>query len=126
MIRFISALALLAAVAPTDAFLSSVHLPNMRQMSATANEDTDFDAPVLNNPVKASAPKDLDHDILVVNDECYLGKYGQFDECVDFDPMHNVDAQTHAALEMPDFGKLGEDMSSAIKNSPLGKLFNFN
>jgi len=85
MIRFVSVLALLAAVVSTDAFLPSVHRPNMHQiMSSSANEDTDFDAPVLNNPVKASAPKDLDHDILVVDDECYLGKYGQFNECVDF------------------------------------------
>mmetsp|Transcript_1953 Transcript_1953/g.4253 ORF Transcript_1953/g.4253 Transcript_1953/m.4253 type:complete len:128 (-) Transcript_1953:244-627(-) len=127
MIRFVSVLALLAAVVSTDAFLPSVHRPNMHQiMSSSANEDTDFDAPVLNNPVKASAPKDLDHDILVVDDECYLGKYGQFNECVDFDPMHNVDAQTHAALELPDFKKLGDDISSAIKNSPFGKLFNLN
>ena len=48
--------------------------------SAIANEDTDFDAPV----IVAAKPIELDHEIVVVDDECYLGKYGQYDECVDF------------------------------------------
>lgn len=48
---------------------------------ATANEDTDFDAPIPKNPQHAHA---LDHEIVVVDDECYLGKYGQYPDCVDF------------------------------------------
>ena len=53
----------------------------LKRSAATATEDTDFDAPVLNNPVSASGP--LDHDI-VVDDECYMGNDGQLDECADF------------------------------------------
>ena len=34
--------------------------------------------------MKSDAPTVLDHDIEVVDDECYLGKYGQYEECVDF------------------------------------------
>ena len=34
--------------------------------------------------MKTDAPTVLDHEIMVVDDECYLGKYGQYDECVDF------------------------------------------
>jgi len=40
---------------------------------ATANEDTNFDVPIPKNPQHAHA---LDHEIVVVDDECYLGKYG--------------------------------------------------
>ena len=46
-----------------------------------AEEGTDFDAPVPANPAVASGP--LDHEI-VVDDECYMGKEGQLDECADF------------------------------------------
>ena len=55
--------------------------PMLKRSAATATEDTDFDAPVLNNPAFASGP--LDHEI-VVDDECYMGKDGQLDECADF------------------------------------------
>lgn len=45
-----------------------------RAPTATATEETDFDAPVPRNPQSGSTV--LDHDIVVVDDECYLGKYG--------------------------------------------------
>ncbi len=53
---------------------------------ATATEDTDFDAPIRKNP----EPTVLDHDIVVIDDECYLGKYGQYEECVDFGKFCDV------------------------------------
>mmetsp|Transcript_5514 Transcript_5514/g.12034 ORF Transcript_5514/g.12034 Transcript_5514/m.12034 type:complete len:125 (-) Transcript_5514:287-661(-) len=91
------------------------------RLSATADEDTDFDAPVPLNPATASSV--LDHEIVVVDDECYLGKYGQHPDCVDFDPMHNIEAkveiETKAKSEMPDFS----DLFDSFKNS-LSKIFN--
>ncbi len=36
--------------------------------------------------------------------------------------MH-TDVNVKAKSEMPDFGKLGEEITAAFKNSPLGKLF---
>lgn len=44
-------------------------------------DDVDYDSPKPINPSQASGP--LDHEI-VVDDECYMGKDGQLDECVDF------------------------------------------
>lgn len=73
---------LLSGANSTSAFTPS-QLPVFRSIyspSAIANEDTDFDAPV----TVAAKPIELDHEIVVVDDECYLGKYGQYDECVDF------------------------------------------
>ena len=49
--------------------------------SSRGVDDVDYDAPVLRSPSKASGP--LDHEI-VVDDECYMGKDGQLDECADF------------------------------------------
>ena len=75
-------IAILLAAANSTAFTHS-QLPVFRSIyspSAIANEDTDFDAPV----IVAAKPIELDHEIVVVDDECYLGKYGQYDECVDF------------------------------------------
>ena len=74
-------IAIFLAAANSTAFTHS-QLPVFRSNSpsAMANEDTDFDAPV----IVAAKPIELDHEIVVVDDECYLGKYGQYDECVDF------------------------------------------
>ena len=44
-------------------------------------DDVDYDSPKPINPSQASGP--LDHEI-VVDDECYMGKDGQLDECADF------------------------------------------
>ena len=86
MARFLTVLvlALLAATSTTVvAFTppSIITRTSSTRVAATANEDTDFDAPVLKNPQMASV---LDHEPLIVDDECYLGKYGQHSECVDF------------------------------------------
>ena len=73
---------LLSSANSTSAFTPS-QLPVFRSIyspSAIANEDTDFDAPI----TTSAKPIELDHEIVVVDDECYLGKYGQYDECVDF------------------------------------------
>mmetsp|Transcript_1473 Transcript_1473/g.2219 ORF Transcript_1473/g.2219 Transcript_1473/m.2219 type:complete len:128 (+) Transcript_1473:106-489(+) len=115
-------LALLAASSTTTitAFSPPAALPATTRLSATANEDTDFDAPIPKNPQHAHA---LDHDIVVVDDECYLGKYGQYPDCVDFDPMHNVEINAKAESEMPDFSNLGEEIMAIFKKSPFGKLF---
>lgn len=88
MVRIASAIALLAITSQTAAFVPATQRPIAHQLLATANDDTDFDAPVLKNPVMASSPMELDHEILIVDDECYLGKYGQHPECVDFGKIH--------------------------------------
>ena len=71
---------LLFAAPVVTAFTPSTNLRIWRLAAAPEYSD-DFDAPVLANPQTASP---LDHEINVEGDECYLGKYGQHDECVDF------------------------------------------
>mmetsp|Transcript_6144 Transcript_6144/g.10983 ORF Transcript_6144/g.10983 Transcript_6144/m.10983 type:complete len:124 (+) Transcript_6144:165-536(+) len=112
--------ALLTAASGATAFSPHPSIFRHTHFHATANEDTDFDAPVPKYPQNGAAV--LDHEIVVIDDECYLGKYGQYAECVDFDPIH-MDANTQAKHEMPNFSSLGEEIAAAFKNSPLGKLF---
>ena len=103
MARFsTTALALLAAATPaalafcTTGSKSSI-ITNLK-MSANAQDQPrtapswtkatsyaldDFDAPTPYNPQSASG--ELTHDP-VVDDECYMGANGDFDDCVDFDP----------------------------------------
>eukprot|EP01083_Nonionella_stella_P225665 802039_1 len=128
MARFLTVLilTLLAATSTTVVAFTppSINTRTSTRVAATANEDTDFDAPVLKNPQMASV---LDHEPLIVDDECYLGKYGQHSECVDFDPIHESKAKqeinAEAASEMPSFTRLGVEISYHFKNSRLGKLF---
>ena len=81
MTRFGNTLVLLVTtVATSTAFIPTI-LPHHTRLSAVINEDeVDYDAPI----TKAAKPLPLDHDIIVADDECYLGKYGQYEECVDF------------------------------------------
>ena len=84
MARFGTVVVFIAAASTATAFSHrhpATHSRPAVRLSATANEDTDFDAPVLKNP---ASPTALDHEIVVVDDECYLGKYGQYPDCVDF------------------------------------------
>ena len=90
MVRFHpTAASLLAAVAfssSTEAFSPTIdnsrHTSNSILAVGIADED-DFDAPSLANPVMSGKVGKLDHDP-IVDDECYLGKDNQFDDCVDF------------------------------------------
>ena len=78
MVRFTTVLLFFAPAA-------KAFTPNLQQrtwsLAAAPEYSDDFDAPILANPKTAS---ELDHEINVEGDECYLGKYGQYDECVDF------------------------------------------
>ena len=65
--------------------------------SKSFNTDDDFDAPTLYNPQSASG--ELDHDP-VVDDECYMGANGDFDDCVDFDPPKQANLWTNV-LDTP-------------------------
>ena len=80
MTHFATATIAILLAANSTAFTPS-QLPVFHSIyCATANDDTDFDAPI----TTSAKPIELDHEIVVVDDECYLGKYGQYDECVDF------------------------------------------
>ncbi len=81
----LTSILLLATITTTGAFMLPFSTSDQQRLLATADdiEFDDFDAPILNNPVMADAKTVLDHEISVVDDECYLGKYGQYDECVD-------------------------------------------
>ena len=84
MSRFLI-LACLATSPAATAFVSSS--PGARQRGAPAlraTEETDFDAPVPFEPQSGTAVLDREP---VVDDECYMGKDGSFDDCVDFDPI---------------------------------------
>jgi hypothetical protein len=122
MARFsTTALALLAAATPaalafcpttTIGSKSSVIITNLK-MSANAQDqprtapswtkaksstlEDDFDAPTPYNPQSASG--ELDHDP-VVDDECYMGTNGDFDDCVDFDPPKQANLWTNV-LDTP-------------------------
>jgi hypothetical protein len=80
MVRF-TAVVLVAAPAVTAFAPTSHSHPRVGRLAAAPQYTDDFDAPILANPKSASP---LDHVPVVDNDECYLGKYGQYDECVDF------------------------------------------
>ena len=87
MNRLFSILTIATLLGTSSAFILPFSTQDQqRLLSAAANDDDiDFDAPILKNPVmKSDTPTVLDHEIDVVDDECYLGKYGQYDECVDF------------------------------------------
>ena len=60
---------------------TSHHHQRTLQHTLKAAEGTDFDAPVLYSPESASGPLDYEP---VVDDECYMGKDGQLNECADF------------------------------------------
>merc|ERR1712232_1247000 len=61
--------------------LPSRNLPCLRSTPFFA--EVDFDAPVPADPQSGTAVLE---EAPVVDDECYMGKDGEFDECVDFDP----------------------------------------
>ena len=70
--------------------------PSWTTAKSSTLED-DFDAPTPYNPQSASG--ELDHDP-VVDDECYMGANGDFDDCVDFDPPKQTNLWTNV-LDTP-------------------------
>ena len=95
MVRFhpiaASLLAVVAFSPSTEAFSPTIgsrsHTSNSILAVGVADED-DFDAPSLANPVMSGKVGKLDHDP-IVDDECYLGKDNQFDDCVDFGTLQS-------------------------------------
>ena len=89
MARFSTAVALLLATAAAPAalaFIPSSSSPPLLRNTANNNlkmSEVDYDAPILANPQSGTAVLDQ---APVVDDECYMGAEGQFDDCVDFDP----------------------------------------
>ena len=75
-----------------DAALSTT--PSSYAALLTSSTTLD-DAPTLNNPAFASGP--LDHEI-IVDDECYMGKDGQLDECADFGKRMDTYAEDISVL----------------------------
>jgi len=71
--------------------------PSWTQTKSSSTLEDDFDAPTPYNPQSASG--ELDHDP-VVDDECYLGAEGDFDDCVDFDPPKQTNLWTNV-LDTP-------------------------
>jgi hypothetical protein len=91
MTRLLSSIIVVAIGTTATAFILPFSSQDQQRLLATANDDTDFDAPVLKTPVmKGDAPTVLDHEIMIVDDECYLGKYGQYEHCVDFGELECV------------------------------------
>ena len=80
MARFVTALALVAAASCTTAFCPQ---PSFSRSQTRILAEIDFDAPVLADPQSGTAVLDREP---VVDDECYMGKEGDFGGCVDFDP----------------------------------------
>ena len=93
MISRLSALAALVAAgaSQTSAFCPAALSPCVRRsgsLLAAPIDNDDFDAPVTNQMTSSGMPHhnmvNVDVDDMVFEDECYLGKYGQHEECVDF------------------------------------------
>ncbi|KAK1736812.1 hypothetical protein QTG54_012257 [Skeletonema marinoi] len=59
---------------------------------ALATYDDDFDAPVPANPQSGTTVLENQP---VVDDECYMGANGDFDDCVDFDPPKQANDWTN-------------------------------
>ena len=64
---------------------------NPIQGKKIVSEATDFDAPLykrkaVGDIVRSGEGGELDHDP-IVDDECYMGKEGNLNDCVDFDPV---------------------------------------
>lgn len=110
MIRLLATSLLLASAAHGfGAINPAFHVYQGAIHPAPPGADTiDYDAPV--DRLRAAghlvekATSKLDHDI-VVDDDCYLGKDGRLDECVDFDPpammrsdLRNEQAKKYAGL----------------------------
>ena len=55
--------------------------PSARVKFAAVDDDTDFDAPIPANPAQASGPL---AGAPIVDDECYMGKDNELEECADF------------------------------------------
>ena len=58
---------------------------NLRTLMEKIDKKIDYDAPVPYNPQSSSGPLDYEP---VVDDECYMGKDGQLNECADFGKGH--------------------------------------
>ena len=71
--------------------------PSWTQSKKSFNTEDDYDAPTPYNPQSASG--ELTHDP-VVDDECYMGANGDFDDCVDFDPPKQTNLWTNV-LDTP-------------------------
>eukprot|EP00585_Thalassiosira_rotula_P023897 CAMPEP_0196256484 /NCGR_PEP_ID=MMETSP0913-20130531/55872_1 /TAXON_ID=49265 /ORGANISM="Thalassiosira rotula, Strain GSO102" /LENGTH=181 /DNA_ID=CAMNT_0041543999 /DNA_START=33 /DNA_END=578 /DNA_ORIENTATION=+ len=97
MVRFTTALALLA-IAPAATAFCPTALIARRATPLHATEETDFDAPTPAYPQYATTVLENQP---IVDDECYLGKDGTAAECVDFDPP-SLPARTTRSVNAQD------------------------
>ncbi|KAL3808307.1 hypothetical protein ACHAXA_001924 [Cyclostephanos tholiformis] len=100
MARFTTALGLLLTAATAVAFCPDCVVVSRRNIlhRLGAVEDTDFDAPVPLSPQSGTAVLDREP---IVDDECYMGKDGGADECVDFDPAPRRTTRSANAYDRP-------------------------
>ncbi|EJK66972.1 hypothetical protein THAOC_12052, partial [Thalassiosira oceanica] len=101
-------------------------------LAAPLDDEDDFDAPVTNQMTSGGAPHhymvDVDVDDMAMEDECYLGKYGQHEECVDFgetsDPRRERRGRGRdARLRKPEGRGVGEDRAPRrpVRGGPRGQ-----
>ena len=69
--------------------------PSWTQSRPVYNDD--FDAPIPANPQSGTTVLENEP---VVDDECYMGANGEFDDCVDFDPPKQANLWTNV-LDTP-------------------------
>mmetsp|Transcript_12629 Transcript_12629/g.25218 ORF Transcript_12629/g.25218 Transcript_12629/m.25218 type:complete len:320 (-) Transcript_12629:414-1373(-) len=86
--------------------------PKQAQQATPATYSDDFDAPIPANPQSGTTV--LDHEP-VVDDECYMGASGDFDDCVDFDPPKQANDWTNV-MDTPR-GQKARDLPSWAKKS---------
>ena len=101
MARFATtALALLLTAANAAAFCPGRSVVSRRNSLPFlgAAEGTDFDAPVLANPQSGTTVLESEP---IVDDECYMGKDGSADDCVDFDPSPRRATRSANAHDRP-------------------------
>eukprot|EP00985_Skeletonema_marinoi_P000255 scaffold76_cov88-Skeletonema_marinoi.AAC.1 len=86
--------------------------PKQAQQATPATYSDDFDAPIPANPQSGTTV--LDHEP-VVDDECYMGANGDFDDCVDFDPPKQANDWTNV-MDTPR-GQKARDLPGWAKKS---------
>jgi len=84
--------------------------PSWTQARSTYNDD--FDAPIPANPQSGTTVLENQP---VVDDECYMGANGDFDDCVDFDPPKQANDWTNV-MDTPR-GQKARDLPSWAKKS---------
>lgn len=111
MTHFFKAFTLFATASAFSPSRTSFHNTRL-----TATENTDFDAPIPANPQSAQFVLENQP---IVDDECYMGKEGDFGACVDFDPPRRTRSMNSMdKTRKPPKWAFGDDFDAPVPANP--------